>query len=156
MIKDGGSVRRAVRNPGFPMTMLDPRHAAPAVMPVRVTARALALGARLDAHGLERPDTISTTPLAFHMGTSGFVVLYRFGVAVLVGLSPVEEDTFIQQIKARVSGERDRIDDETAILEISADGEDRVLPGGPIGEGSLTAAVAGRCRWTGEECLVGP
>lgn len=106
--------------------------------PVRVTARALALGARLDAGGLERPDTISTTPLAFHVGTSGFVVLYRFGVAVLVGLSPVEEDDFIRQIKARVTGERDRVDDETAVLEISADGEDRIAPGGPIGMRDLS------------------
>ena len=101
--------------------------------PFRITARALALGARLDANGLERPDTISSTPLAFHVGQSGFVALYRFGVAVLVGLSPLEEDDFIRQIKARVTGERDRIDDETAILEISADGDDRVSPGGPIG-----------------------
>ena len=49
--------------------------ARPMPAPVRVTARALALGARLDASGLERPDTISTTPLAFHVGHSGFVVL---------------------------------------------------------------------------------
>ena len=98
---------------------------------VRVTARALALGARLDAAGLERTDMISSTPLAFHVG-HGFVALYRFGVAVLVGLSPVEEDDFLRQIKARVSGERERIDDETAILEISSDGEDRVPPGGPV------------------------
>ena len=105
---------------------------------LRITARALALGARLDAAGLERPDTISSTPLAFHVGGSGFVALYRFGVAVLVGLSPVEEDDFIRQIKARVSGERDRIDDETAILEVSGDGEDRVQPGGPIGMRDLS------------------
>ena len=108
------------------------------ITPVRVTARALALGARLDAHGLERPDTISSTPLAFHVGNSGFVALYRFGVAVLVGLSPVEEDDFIRQIKARVSGERDRVDDETAILEVSTDGEDRISPGGPIGMKDLS------------------
>jgi uncharacterized Rmd1/YagE family protein len=97
-----------------------------------MTARALALGARLDAGGLERPDTVSTTPLAFHVGSAGFAVLYRFGVAVLFGLSPVEEDAFIRQIKARITGERDRVDDETAVLEVSSDGDDRIGPGGPI------------------------
>ncbi len=110
----------------------------PPASTLRVTARALALGARLDASGLERPDTVSTTPLAFHVGSSGFVVLYRFGVAVLVGLSPLEEDDFIRQIKPRVSGERDRIDDESAVLEVSGDGEDRVPPGGPIGMKDLS------------------
>lgn len=98
----------------------------------RVTARALALGERLDAGGLERSDMLSSTPLAFRVGTSGFVALYRFGVAVLVGLSPIEEDDFLRQVKARVLGERDRIDDETVILEIASDGEDRIPPGGPI------------------------
>jgi uncharacterized Rmd1/YagE family protein len=98
----------------------------------RVTARALALGARLDAAGLERPDTLSVNPLAFRVGTSGFVALYRFGVAVLVGLSPVEEDDFLRQIRPRVSGERERVDDEIALLEVSPEGADQISPGGPI------------------------
>ncbi len=98
----------------------------------RLTARALALGARIDASGLERSDMLSSNPLAFSVGSSGFAALYRFGVAVLVGLSPIEEDDFLRQVKARVSGERDRVDDETVILEIAADGEDRIVPGGPI------------------------
>ncbi len=70
------------------------------------------------------------------------MALYRFGVAVLVGLSPVEEDDFLRQIKARVSGERDRVDDETAVLEVAADGEDRISPGGPIHAGPVAAAAA--------------
>ena len=77
------------------MSLAPPTPAPPS--PHRVTARALALGARLDAAGLERPDTISVNPLAFSVGTSGFVALYRFGVAVLVGLTPVEEDAFVRQ-----------------------------------------------------------
>ena len=106
----------------------------------RVTARALALGARLDAAGLERPDTISVNPLAFSVGHAGFVALYRFGVAVLVGLSPVEEDDFLRQIRPRVSGERDRVDDETAVLEVSPEGTDQISPGGPIQVRDLSTA----------------
>ncbi len=106
----------------------------------RVTARALALGARLDASGLERPDTVSVNPLAFSVGQTGFVALYRFGVAVLVGLSPVEEDDFLRQIRPRVSGERVRVDDETAILELSPEGSDQVSPGGPIQVRDLSTA----------------
>jgi len=106
----------------------------------RVTARALALGARLDAAGLERPDTVSVNPLAFSVGQTGFVALYRFGVAVLVGLSPVEEDDFLRQIRPRVSGERVRVDDETAILELLPEGADQVSPGGPIQVRDLSTA----------------
>ena len=99
---------------------------------VRQTARALALGARLDAGGLERADAVSSSPLAFKVGTAGFAVLYRFGVAVLVGLSPLEEDEVLRQVQARVAGPRDPRDDETVLLEIAGDGEDRIPPGGPV------------------------
>ncbi len=112
--------------------MTDVLHLMPKPGTMRVTARALGLGDRLDAAGLERPDTISVNPLAFGVGQSGFVALYRFGVAVLIGLSPVEEDDFLRQIRPRVSGERGRSDDETTVLELSADGTDRIAPGGPI------------------------
>jgi uncharacterized Rmd1/YagE family protein len=98
----------------------------------RITARALLLGDRIDTSGLEREDTISTTPLAFHVGETGFVVLHRFGIAVLIGLSPLEEEEVIAQIKERVHGKRDLIDDEITVLHLSPDNEDKVPPGGPV------------------------
>ncbi len=100
--------------------------------PRRVTARALLLGDRIDTAGLERSDMISATPLAFHAGTNGFVALYRFGVAVMIGLSPLEEDDVLGQVKLRVSGPHEHIDDESAILEISSEFDDKVPPGGAI------------------------
>ena len=69
-----------------------------------MTARALLLGERIDTVGLERADLVSTAPLAFHAGQAGFAVLYRFGVAVLFGLSPLEEDEIVTKIGARVAG----------------------------------------------------
>ncbi len=53
---------------------------------LKIHARALLLGDRIDTAGLERADLVSTAPLAFHSGSAGFVVLFRFGVAVLFGL----------------------------------------------------------------------
>jgi uncharacterized Rmd1/YagE family protein len=97
-----------------------------------LTARALLLGDRIDAAGLERADMISANPLAFNAGAKGFVVLYRFGVAVMVGLSPLEEDDVLNQIKVRLSGPHAHIDDEVAQLEISPEHEDRIPPGGAI------------------------
>ncbi|RFB75047.1 RMD1 family protein [Methylovirgula sp. 4M-Z18] len=111
--------------------MTDPQpSSAPTV--TRVTSRVLLLGDRIDAQGLERPDTISTVPLAFHAGANGYVALYRFGVAVLVGLSPLEEEEFLRLLDLRVSGKRGVRDDETALLEVSPQFEDRAPPGGPI------------------------
>ena len=56
----------------------------PPAAPTRLTARALIVGERIDTAGLERPDMISALPLAFRVGTTGMVALFRFGVAVLV------------------------------------------------------------------------
>ena len=102
------------------------------VMPARLTARALLIGDRIDASGLERSDMISQTPLAFRVGATGYVALYRFGVAVLVGLTPLEEDELLRQLDVRVHGKRARVDDESAVLDISPEHDDRIPPGGPI------------------------
>lgn len=98
----------------------------------RVTARALLLGDRIEAAGLERSDMISASPLAFRAGANGFVALYRFGVAVMIGLSPLEEDEVLNQVKLRVSGQHEHIDDESAVLEISPEFDDKIPPGGAI------------------------
>jgi uncharacterized Rmd1/YagE family protein len=115
------------------MDSKDLTHLAPAAPgTARVTARALLLGDRIDTAGLERSDMISATPLAFHAGSNGFVALYRFGVAVMIGLSPLEEDEVLGQIKLRLSGRHEHIDDETAVLEVSPELNDKIPPGGAI------------------------
>ncbi|HXY59377.1 MAG TPA: RMD1 family protein [Methylocystis sp.] len=93
----------------------------------QLTARALLLGERIDTSGLERADLVSTAPLAFPTGNSGFVVLYKFGVAVLFGLSPLEEDEVLGQVGARVTGAVSRRDDETLVLELSPESEEKTL-----------------------------
>ena len=115
------------------MTLLDQTPALIEAQPYRrVTARALLLGDRIDASGLERSDMLSSNPLAFNAGASGFVALYRFGVAVFVGLSPLEEDEVLNQVKLRVSGQHEHVDDEIAHIDISAENEDRIPAGGTI------------------------
>jgi uncharacterized Rmd1/YagE family protein len=104
--------------------------AAPAVT-LRLTARALLLGERIDTAGLERSDVIATTPLAFRVG-SGYAVLFRYGVAVLIGLSPVEEDDFVRGLGARITGRFERMEDETAQIEIAPESDEQIAPGGPV------------------------
>ncbi len=100
--------------------------------PTRLTARALLVGERIDTAGLERPDTLAQNPLAFRSGAGGMVALFRFGVAVMSGLSPLEEEDLLSQLRTRVSGARDRVDDETATLLIGADRDEPVEAGGLI------------------------
>lgn len=99
---------------------------------VRVTARALLVGERIDTSGLERgSDVIATTPLAFRVG-NGYVVLFRYGVVVVVGLSPIQEDEVLRGLRPRIIGPFAKIDDEAALIEISAEREEHIAPGGPI------------------------
>ncbi len=113
------------------MTEIEP--VLPASPPaIKVRARALLLGDRIATAGLERSDMFSATPLAFLAGANGFVALYRFGVAVMIGLSPLEEDEVLSQIKLRLTGPHKHIDDETAVLEISPEFDNKILPGGNL------------------------
>jgi uncharacterized Rmd1/YagE family protein len=105
---------------------------SPATAPTRLTARALIVGERIDTVGLERPDMISSLPLAFRVGERGMAALFRFGVAVMVGLSPLEEEDLLAKLKSRVSGARALGDDETAVLEIAPDGDEQKSSSGPI------------------------
>lgn len=106
---------------------------APAAAPTvtRLTARALLLGERIDTVGLERSDVINAVPLAFRVG-SGYAVLFRYGVVVLIGLSPIEEDETIRGLRARIVGPVERIEDEAAIIEVAPGQDDQIAPGGPI------------------------
>jgi uncharacterized Rmd1/YagE family protein len=115
----------------------------PAVIPPtaqRMTVRAVLLGDRLDTAGLERSDLINTTPLAFRVGSNGYAVLFRYGVVVMVGLSPVEEDELLRGLRPRVSNPLDRIEEESAMMAIVPDREDQIQPGGPIVLSDLSPA----------------
>ena len=69
----------------------------------RLTVRALLLGDRIDTTGLERSEMISTVPFAFRTGEAGFVVLFRYGVAVFGGLSPLEEEDELKMLAPRIA-----------------------------------------------------
>src|SRR5215831_4667821 len=100
------------------------------MLPTRYTARALLLGERIETAGLERSDVISTAPLAFRVGASGFAVLFRYGCVVMIGLSPIEEDEVLRGILPRVVSPATKFEDEVATIEIAPDKEDQVEIGG--------------------------
>lgn len=63
-----------------------------------IDAVVLLLGQRIDLKPFERLDYIAKTPLLVSSGAGGCVALFRYGYAVLFGLSALEQAAFLQQI----------------------------------------------------------
>jgi uncharacterized Rmd1/YagE family protein len=97
----------------------------------RVTAHALHLGDRINTLGFE-DEALSAVPLAVRVGKAGIAVLFRYGVAVLIGLSPEDEAGFLERLKPRVGGKLERFEEETAVVTFAGGTEDQVQAGGPI------------------------
>src|SRR5262249_4492043 len=53
-------------------------------------------------------------------------------VIVLAGLTPLEEDEVLRRLEPRITAKFAHYDEETAIVELSAEREDQIPPGGPI------------------------
>jgi uncharacterized Rmd1/YagE family protein len=76
--------------------------------------------------------------LAFRTGESGIVALFRYGVAVLVGMSPVEEDELVRQLGERIVGPIKRREEEIIQIEVAPDSDDNITPTGTIVVKALT------------------
>jgi required for meiotic nuclear division protein 1 len=100
-------------------------------MGTRFTAHALHLGDRINTMGFEG-EALSAVPLAVRVGKTGIAVLFRYGVVVLIGLSPEDETGFLERLKPRIGGKLTRFEEETAIVALTSEAEDQVQAGGPI------------------------
>lgn len=93
--------------------------AASAASRQRTSARALRLGRRLRMAGLEIADlgqaeVITTSPLVLRVDNGGFVALFPYGTAVLIGVSRTEEDVFLQKLGDHIESRLD-----TPIVDVS-------------------------------------
>jgi uncharacterized Rmd1/YagE family protein len=95
-------------------------------------ARALLLGERLETRGLERPDTIHTSPLTLRLGEDRIAVLFRYGVVVFVGLSAIEEDEVVRSLRPRISEPLAVPETELVQIAIKPESEDQIDPSGGI------------------------
>jgi required for meiotic nuclear division protein 1 len=102
-----------------------------AEMGTKVTAHALHVGDRINTMGFES-DALSAVPLAIRAGRSGIAVLFRYGVAVLIGLSAEDEIGFLEKLKPRIGGTLARREEESATIALAGEAEDQVQAGGPI------------------------
>jgi len=95
--------------------------------------RALLLGERLDTRGLERDDTIATTPLTLRVGAErGVAFLFRYGVAVFAGLSAIEEDDVVRSLAPRINGPLGSPETDQIQILVRPDREDQVDPSGGV------------------------
>ena len=94
--------------------------------------RAVLLGDRINTANVDRVQVICPAPLTYRCGADGYVTLFRYGVAVLIGLAPAQEDEVLRELRARVSRPLEPPEEETALVEIDAAKDDQILPGGPV------------------------
>jgi uncharacterized Rmd1/YagE family protein len=98
----------------------------------RKRIRALLLSDRIDTSNLEQDGVVATAPLTFKYGNGGFVTLFRYGVAALIGLSPAEESDIVQRLQRRLIRPLKPVEEEATLIEIAPDKDEQILPGGPI------------------------
>ncbi|HVX75441.1 MAG TPA: RMD1 family protein [Bradyrhizobium sp.] len=96
-----------------------------------MTAHAIQVGDRINTTGFEG-EILSNTPLSLRISASGVAVLFRYGVVVLIDLSPQQERDFLEKLSTYVSGKFDRHEEETATIRLTDADEDQVPVGGPI------------------------
>src|ERR1700730_3856416 len=97
----------------------------------QLTAHALQIGDRINTAGFEG-QVLSNTPLAVRVGQDGLVVVFRYGVAVFIGLSTEEENEFLEKLQLRTFGKIAPHEEEWAKLEVAKEGEEPIPVGGPI------------------------
>ena len=97
----------------------------------QLTAHALQIGDRINTAGFEG-QVLSSAPLAMLVGSTGLAVLFRYGVAVLIGLSAAEETDFLEKLRARTFGAITPPEDEWAKIQVAREAEEPIPVGGPI------------------------
>jgi required for meiotic nuclear division protein 1 len=99
--------------------------------PQQITAHALQIGDRINTAGFEG-EVLSNTPLALRVGTIGLAVVFRYGVAVFLGLSADEEAEFLERLHSRTFGKITPYEEEWAKVQVARESDEPIPAGGPI------------------------
>jgi uncharacterized Rmd1/YagE family protein len=100
-------------------------------IPQQITAHAVQIGDRINTAGFEG-EVLSNTPLAVRVGPGRMAVVFRYGVAVFIGLSADEEAEFLERLHARTFGKLTPYEEEWAKIQIAKESEEPIPVGGPI------------------------
>src|ERR1700694_2922551 len=97
----------------------------------QITAHALLIGDRINTAGFEG-QVLSSSPLALRVGSNGVAVVFRYGVAVLIGLSAEEEAECLERVRGRTYGKITPPEEEWAKIQVAKEAEEPIPVGGPI------------------------
>jgi uncharacterized Rmd1/YagE family protein len=87
---------------------------------------------------LERDGVVATAPLTYRFGKSGYVTVFRYGVAVTMGLTEREQAEVLRSLQPRLVRPVMPSEEEAVLIEVAADKDDQILPGGPISLKEIT------------------
>jgi uncharacterized Rmd1/YagE family protein len=104
----------------------------------RKRGRAIFLSDRIDTSQLEHDHVVSTAPLTYKFGKDGFVTLFRYGVVVMMGLTPEEEEEVLQSLQPRLIRPMQPAEEESVVIDLVPDKDEQIMPGGPIALKTIT------------------
>lgn len=78
-----------------------------------IKCRAVYLGQRIDLRQFRSTQYLAVNPLTINYGHDGIVVLFRYGVAVMYGLTALEENRLFAELAAYVRDPLPEIEDES-------------------------------------------
>jgi uncharacterized Rmd1/YagE family protein len=99
--------------------------------PTQINVHALQIGDRINTAGFEG-EILSSTPLAVRVGEHGMAVVFRYGVAVLLGLTADQEAEFLERLNNRTFGKISPREEEWAKVRTAKESEEPIPVGGPI------------------------
>jgi uncharacterized Rmd1/YagE family protein len=103
--------------------------------PPTLSAHAFLLGDRLAVDRSSHPGVISTAPFAYRKG-EGYVVIFRYGVLVVVGLSDDDKAAVLREVARAVRP----IEEERLLISLQPVEEERLTPAGVLELKELTPA----------------
>lgn len=106
------------------MTNMDPSG-------LQISVHALQIGDRINTAGFDG-QILSNTPLAVRVSEHGIAVVFRYGVAVFMGLTADEEAEFLERLIPRTFGRISPREEEWAKIRVAKEAEEPIPVGGPI------------------------
>jgi uncharacterized Rmd1/YagE family protein len=105
----------------------------------QTAVHAMQIGDRINTAAFEG-EVLSSTPLALRVGANGLAVVFRYGVAVFIGLSADEEAEFLERLHTRTFGKITPYEEEWAKIQVARESEEPIPVGGPIPVRELSLA----------------
>ena len=96
------------------------------------TVCAYLLGTRLETKGFEGETAIAVSPLTLRVEGGGAALLFRYGVIVLIGVSPESEKHLLAELAPRIVEPVQTREVEQVVIRVMPDKEDLIDPNGAI------------------------